>query len=824
MGLSLLGVALGVAVVVAIDLVNHSAQRSLALANETVAGRSSHQIVAGPAGVDEAVYLRLRLEQGLRASAPVVQGPVMALDAPGRTFQLLGTDPLAESPLREYDSELQGETFLRQLMTVPNGVMMAADTARALGLAVGDELRVRSAGQVHSLQLVGLMQPRDPLAAQGMADLLLADIATAQTLLDRHGRLSRIELILDDAAQAQGLRQTLPPGVQLIDRRRADDAQAQMSAAFRTNLSAMSLLALLVGGFIIFNTMSFSVLQRRRLFGLQRALGVTAKQLWGMVLGEALLVGLLGAGLGLLLGVALAEGLLGLVTRTVNDLYYSLAVTELHLSAWGLAKGLLLGLGATLLAGLLPTWEATRTPARATLTRSYLETRARRAVRRLAWVGLLAMLGGAIVLGVSGRALVPAFLGLFALVIGYALLAPRLVLGMVRIGAALWPRGRALLGRMALLGVINSLSRTGVALAALLVAVATTLGVSTMVHSFRGAVVDWIEHSLRADVYLSVAAAPDLRRQGLPPELIDRIRALPGVKAVSLGRGVDVPVGERRQELVALDLPPQGFAGYHLLQALDSPYQRFQSGMTVLVSEPYAYRHHVGVGDTLSLPTTRGERDFQVIGIYRDYSAEHGRITLRRELYEQLWQDPVITTMGLYLNPSTDTARLIEQLRDRLPPHPPLQLRANAELRAATLQVFERTFAITDVLRLLTLLVAFVGILTALMALQLERARELAVLRATGLTPRQLWLLVSGETGVMGLLAGVLALPLGLVLAGVLIHVINRRAFGWGMPMEADPLQLVAALGFAVLAALLAGFYPAWRMARTSPALALRGE
>lgn len=822
--LSLLGVALGVAVVTAIDLVNHSAQRGFELANETVSGRTTHRITAGPAGLDEALYLKLRIGHGLRASAPVVEGPVVAVDFPGRTFHLLGVDPLAEPPLRDYSSDLQGERFLTQLMTVPNAVMMAESTARELNLALGDEFRVRGAGVIHSVKLVGLMQPQDPLAAPGMTDLLLADIATAQLLLNQIGRLSNIDLVMGDKDRLEQLRFLLPPGAQLIDLRRANNAQAQMTAAFRTNLTAMSLLALLVGAFIIFNTMSFSVLQRRRLFGLQRTLGVTAGQIWRMVMGEALLIGLLGAALGLLLGIGLAEGLLGLVTRTINDLYFSLEVRQLHVSPWSMTKGILLGLGATLLASSAPTWEATRTPARATLTRSYLETKTRRWLRRLAWMGVVAMIIGAVLLSYPGTGLIVAFLGLFALVIGYAMCAPRVVMLIIHAVAAIWPKGKALLARMALLGVVNSLSRTGVALAALLVAIATTVGVSTMVHSFRGSVVDWIEHSLRADVYLSIADAADLRRYGLPRELVAKVRNLPGVKALSIGRRAAVPVGERRQEIIALDLPREGFAGYQLLQAVDDPFAAFQSGNTVLVSEPYAYRYQVAVGDSLRLPTAAGERAFEVIGIYRDYGAEHGRITLRRELYEQLWRDPAITTLGIYLHDPAEARALIGRLRELLPPQPPLQIRANAEIRAATIRIFERTFAITDVLRLLTLLVACVGILTALMALQLERAREFAVLRATGLTPRQLWLLVTGETGLMGLLAGLLALPLGLLLALVLILVVNRRAFGWSMAISVDPVQLAAALGFAVLAALLAGLYPAWRMARTAPALALRGE
>lgn len=822
--LSLLGVALGVAVVTAIDLVNYSAQRSFELANETVSGRTTHRISAGPAGLDEALYLKLRIEHGFRASAPVVEGAVVAVDFPGRTFQLLGVDPLAEPPLWDYGSDLQGERFLTQLMTVPNAVMMAEATARELNLVVGDEFQARSAGVINTLKLVGLMQPQDPLAAQGMADLLLADIAMAQALLNRIGHLSRIDLVIDNENRLEHLRTLLPPGAQLIDLEQANNAQAQMTAAFRTNLTAMSLLALLVGAFIIFNTMSFSVLQRRRLFGLQRALGVTAGQIWRVVMGEALLIGMLGAGLGLLLGIGLAEGLLGLVTRTINDLYFSLEVRQLHLSPWRMTKSVLLGLGATLLASSAPTWEATRTPARATLTRSYLEAKTRRWLRRLAWLGVVAMLGGAALLIFSTSSLFIAFLGLFALVIGYAMLTPRVVMLIVHAIAAIWPKGKALLARMVLLGVVNSLSRTGVALAALLVAIATTVGVSVMVHSFRDSVVNWIEHSLRADIYLSSADAADLRERGLPPSLVEEIRALAEVKALSIGRRVEVPVGERMQEIIALDLPREGFAGYQLLQAVDEPFAAFQSGNTVLVSEPYAYRFKVTVGDSLRLPTVEGEQAFEVIGIYRDYSAEHGRITLRRELYERLWQDPAITTLGIYLHASAESQSVVDRLRGLLPPQPPLQIRANAELRAATIQVFDRTFAITDVLRLLTLLVAFVGILTALMALQLERAREFAVLRAIGLTPRQLWLLVTGETGLMGLLAGLLALPLGLLLALVLILVVNRRAFGWSMEISVDPMQLAAALGFAILAALLAGFYPAWRMACTAPALALRGE
>lgn len=827
MVLSVLAVSLGVAVVTAIDLVNHSAQRSFNLANEIISGRTTHQIIAGPAGLDEALYIKLRIDSGFRSSAPVVEGLSVAVDFPGRTFQILGVDPLAEPPVRNYRTDLQGQRFLTQMLTVPNAVMIAEPTANQLGLSIGEDLRVRIDGVIHELRLIGLMQPTDPASSQGLADVLLADIATAQNVLNRIGRLSRIDLVLDEAtsdAELARLRALLPPEAQLINRKNANTVHAQMTQAFRINLTAMSLLALLVSAFIIFNTMSFSVLQRRHLFGLQRAIGVTAQQIWQVVISEALLIGILGAGLGLVLGIVLADSLLGLVTRTINDLYFSLNARELHLSAWSLVKGMSLGIGASLLASAVPTWEATHTSARATLTRSYLEVKTRHWVRRLFVVGLLTMVVGAAVLIYPSKSLVAGFVGLFLLVIGYATITPRIVTMFIYALSHHWPQGKALLARMALIGVAKSLSRTGVALAALMVAIATTVGVSTMVNSFRGSVVTWIEHSLRADVYVSVSDQSAAQTRGLPASLLADVRALSGVKALSVGRRVEIPVGEQLQEIIALDLPREGFDGYQLLQSVGDPWQAFQSETAVLVSEPYAYRYKVAPDDTLRLPTAEGEQSFRIVGIYRDYGAEHGRITLRRSLYERLWHDPVITTIGVYLQDQAHASKLVDNLRSVLPSDMPVQLRSNADIRAATIEVFDRTFVITDVLRLLTLLVAFVGILIALMALQLERAREFAVLRAIGLTPRQLWLLVTTETGLMGLMAGVLALPLGLLLAMVLIMVVNQRSFGWSMSVSIDPLQLVTALGFAFVAAVLAGIYPAYRMARTRPALALREE
>jgi putative ABC transport system permease protein len=245
---------------------------------------------------------------------------------------------------------------------------------------------------------------------------------------------------------------------------------------------------------------------------------------------------------------------------------------------------------------------------------------------------------------------------------------------------------------------------------------------------------------------------------------------------------------------------------------------------TVLVSEPFAFHRRVGVGGTVELATDKGPRRFRVVGVYFDYGSDTGTLLVPRSTYLRYFDDARVSGVALFAAPGQDVDALVARVRERAGDAQALDIRSNRALRETSLEVFDRTFTITHVLRLLAVGVAFIGVLSALMALQLERAREFAVLRATGLTPRQLWGLVSLQTGLLGVLAGLFALPLGVALAYVLVHVINQRSFGWTLQLLVDPGVLLQALGLALLAAALAGLYPAWKMSRANPAMALREE
>jgi putative ABC transport system permease protein len=843
-GLAVLGVALGVAVVVAVDLANGSALLAFDLSTEAVTGRATHQVVAGPGGLPDEVYRRLVLETGIAAAAPVVEDWVTAGGGPhgkgGRTLHLLGIDPFAESPFRPYLAALGGgagsrgggsRIDLAGFLTRPGAALIAGQTARELGVRPGQRLALRAQGRPVEVVLLGTIEPRDESTRRAVGDLLVVDIATAQELSGRIGLLSRIDLILAPGPPGERVlarvRAVLPPGAELLRTAQRRESTESMTRAFRLNLTALSLLALLCGAFLIYNTITFSVVQRRTLIGTLRALGVTRGQIFGLVLAEATIVALAGSGAGLLAGVALGRGLVQLVTQTINDLYFVLTVRDLAIPPWTLAKGLAVGVGATLFAALGPAIEATTAPPRAVLTRSTLEARLRKALPRAALVGAgLLALGGALLALPGGVVL--AFFGLFSVILGFALLAPAATVLLMRLARR--PMGAlfGFLGRLAAGGVVASLSRTAVAIAALVVAVSVTVGVGVMIRSFRSTVVRWLDASLQADLYVTAPGrGGGFAGPNLDPALADHAALLPGVARVDRIRRAELPSPTGPIRIVALDRNPS--RGGILLRQGDPArvWPAFAAG-AVIVSEPFARRHSVGVGSTLQLRTAAGLRPFRIAGVYYDYASDQGLVMMSRRTYVSAFRDPGLTGFSVTLArgaSTADTDAVERALRaSLLSTTEGLSIQSNRAIKQASLAIFDRTFLITSVLRLLAGLVAGIGVLSALLALELERGREFAVLRANGLTPGQVWKLVTAETGLLGLTSGLLSLPVGMTLAAIMIFVVNRRSFGWTIEMETAPGVLVEAVLLALGAALLAGIYPAFRTARTSPARALREE
>lgn len=828
-GLMLTGIALGVAVVVAIDLAAGAARRGFARSSEAVLGRATHQVRGGPAGLPEDVYRLLRVERGLRRSAPVVEGVVVAPDLGRRPLRVLGVDPLAEAPFRGHLGPARlGDPAFAPFLTDPRAVMVGAVLAERHGLEPGSRLRVLAGERIETLRVLGVLDAGDPQSRSALDGLLLLDVAAAQRLLGMPGRLSHVDLVLGDGRpSAAEIASWLPASARVVPASDEAETAAQLTAAFELNLTALSLLALVVGMFLVYNTVLFGVVQRRAVFGTLRAIGATPRQLQLMVLVETLATAALGVALGSGLGWLLGQSAVRVVTRTINDLYYVLSLGEAALAPATLLKGAVLGLLAALVAALAPALEASRVEPVTALRPSTLESRARRLAPLLAGLGLLLALAGAAALALAGRSLPASFAGLFGVVLGIALAAPAMSVALL---AALRPLAEHLLGpvgRLATETVSRTLSRTGVAIAALMVAVSVTIGVGVMIESFRATVANWLELSLPADLYVATPAPRSARSSSapLPAEVRSRVAAVPGIAAVETLRLVEVASPLGPVQLAVTDATrARGASLYRVSEGSpERTWQRVREG-AVIASEPFAFRHRLPPrGGRVTLQTDGGPREFEVAAVYYDYASERGTLMMARQVYERYWDDPALTSVAAYIAPGREPSAVAEALRHALA-GTALLVVENRNLRRSALRIFDRTFVVTQALRLLAVVVAFIGVLSALMALQVERTRELATLSALGLLPRQLAGLTLAETGLVGLAAGLLALPLGLLLAAILTAVINVRSFGWSMELVVPLSVLAQALALSVGAALAAGVYPVWRLSRMSVASALRQE
>jgi putative ABC transport system permease protein len=573
--------------------------------------------------------------------------------------------------------------------------------------------------------------------------------------------------------------------------------------------------------------MTFSVVTRRALFGTLRCLGVTRREVFGLVMVEAALVGLAGGLLGIALGIGLGRQTVSMVTQTINDLYYTTTVQAVGIAPLSLVKGLALGLLASTAAAALPAWEAASVPPQAALVRSNLEQKSRRLVSWSAGGGVVLILAGAGIFVLPRADLVSGFSGTFAVVVGFALLSALALVMLMRLAAPVLSAVFGFLGRMAPRSLVNALSRTSIATAALTVAVSVTIGVTLMIDSFRYTVNLWLEATLQGDVYLSAPAfsgtAPSAE---IDPRAVAIAAGWPGVERVNVQRSL----------VMESDLGPmQAFAitderigiDRMFLQRFAAPeeiWPKMQAG-AVVVSEPLARRFDLmHAGSSVTLYTAEGWRTFPVVGVYYDYASSQGNLLMAMDVYRQIWQDEAVTAISLKLAPGMKADTVSADISDALAGGQRLLVRPNQTLRADVLEIFDRTFAITAALRILATLVAVIGILNTLLLLQIEKQREAGILRALGLTGRQLWRLVMLETGLMGLTAGVLAAPTGYVLSLILIYIINQRSFGWTLQQSVEPAAFGLAFLTAVGAALLAGVYPAYRLSRMTAADVIRNE
>lgn len=821
--LLLLGVALGVALVVSIDIANTSAEASFRRSTASLSGTVTHEIRSTSATLPDSVYPFLRRHGAPGELAPVVEG-IVTVDA--IPLRVLGVDPFAMLGQALFAGDAGGLDGLSAFLTQPGAMLMSSETAQRLVARTGDTLLALRNGKHVPLILIAILQPSDEIVEQSLSGTMLCDVATAQELLGQHGRLSRIEATLDPQ-DVPLLRAMLPAMLTVETAGGRTRAMASMTDSFTLNLTALSLLALLVGVFLIYDTISFSVVQRREQFGVLRTLGVTRSELFQLVLLESAVLGAVGTALGLILGVVLGTGTVHLVTRTISDLYMTLSATESGVAPITLLKGGLLGMAASLFAAILPAREAMRSEAVSTMRRSEGEQRFVRMLPRVAGMGVVLILLGTGVLQLPGSRVDLAFLAVFSMLLGMTLCLPAILAFSVR----LLRKGAARLGlftlSMAALNIRASLSRASVAVAALTLAVAVIVGVNTMIGSFRVTVTQWLSSTLGADVYVSMPFRGAGFDDGLPRTIADEIRSEIGTARIATARTLTMMstrYGALQLVAVSDDIAPD--RPYKWRSAASTTMREdFQAG-AVYVSEPFAWRHGIEAkeGQRLNVETPQGTRSFPIAAVYYDYSTDKGAVLLGDSLYRAVWGDSLLSSIAIFLEKGTDAAAYVNKLRQRLGPWGEVEVQSRQGLRGAAMDMFDRTFTVTFALQLLAAVVAFIGVLSSLLAQQLDRRREAGLLRSLGMTAAQLRRLLVVESAVLGAAAALYSLPVGMAMAWLLTHIINIRSFGWSLTLTIDAADLMQPMLVAIGAALLASILPALRFSALRITEAMRTE
>ncbi|HTW93833.1 MAG TPA: FtsX-like permease family protein [Tepidisphaeraceae bacterium] len=818
--LCLMGVALGVAVIVAIESAVNASVGSFSGAVDSLAERSTHSIFSTSGEIPDQQFIDLLMKKLPYPLAPVIDRNVLV---DGRLGRLIGIDLFSERGLRTLtDTQATFDADARrEFLTQPDTVVLVDALAQRLKAHIGSTVTLTINSWRTPVRVVGIVQPTGLARAQ-LTDVIVADLATAQELTDSIGKIDRIDTRLEDDQQVNDLSSALPKDLYLRSTQQQADSLNQLTASYRLNLLALSMMASFVAVFIVYNSMLVSVRQRVVSLGIMRCLGASRGQLARLYLMEALLFALLGAGIGLAMGWAIAREMVGYVSTTINELYAPVRPGPVTLS-WPLVyRGLAVSLGSCLVGAIVPLWEAWRVPPINAFRETAGRDVSRIKARRLLVAGVLFLAIGWAIDFIPSRSPVLGFVMAIFVAFGFALTCPWATR---RVGAALAAVARPMQTlplSMAASNVQRSLGTTGVAVAAMMLAMAMNVSVRTMVGSFREALRNWTDRRFAADLVV----APDLQinhkiAAELSPAIFRWVSHQPQVVTAIPNRTITIQVGGEPTQLMATDLSDllQHVQIKSIATGQDPDWQQ-----DILISEPLSVRMDLRVGDTLALASPTGLLNFRVFGIVYDFGSEHGQILMNYSTYGGDWDDPNMTSLHVKLLPGVDPDALAARWTAMWAPKSPVIATSVRNIKAQILRIFDQTFAVTNVLSYLAGLVAFCGLAGSLMALALARRRDYSILAAIGMSARQTAAWILGQGLLIAWTAAIVASIAGTLLAYVLAYVIQYRSFGWSIPAYPEPRYWAQNFLLATVAALIATIYPVLKLRSVPPAGGLRGE
>ena len=829
--LTVAGIAVGVAVVVAIQLANQSALRAFRESVDAVAGRANYQIVGDVGPLDERVLLGLRplWRSGLRF-APVIdiEGLLeLAPPASATPVRILAVDLLSDLHFRDYryarietgsKHEALGEYFS---LFRDDAIIVPANFAREHSLRIGSRATMNVLGHRQTFVVRGILEAEGPATAFN-GSIVVCDIATAQRAFGMRGQLTRVDLMLPDEKLVSRI--DVPRGARIERPSRRNERVERMLRAFRVNLFALAGVALLVGMFLVYNTVLISILRRRKDVGILKTIGTSPGQIFAAFVGEGLVFGLIGSVLGIALGNLLASAILQTVGRTINTLYVTTEPQAVALTPGVIMIGLAVGTVLSVVSALQPSLEAARVRPTA-MIRPGLQQRVAHP-RRLFVFALVSFVAAALVSRIPAIAGIPfaGYIAVLFVVAGFSLLAPWIVSSTSAAMAPLLDRAFGIVGRLAATSLPASLRRTAIASAALSIATGMMIAVALMVGSFRETVRIWVDQTVSSDLWLRPSKGLSNADVALfPPVVADEVEKVPFVADVERIRGRDIVYQDSIVSIGTGEFAVVSRYGDLPMIEPRSPRVALANALKsdgVFVSESFSLKFHKRVGDVIELPNG----SFPIAGVFRDYSNDRGVIVMDRAVYVRAFNDPAINTIVVFLKPGVDRASARLQLERMFGAKYGAFAVSNLEIKTEVMRIFDQTFLITYALLGVAIIVAVLGIVNTLAALILERTRELALLRVTGVSAGELTLMIVLESSILGVASTLAGLVMGYALSWILIYVINRQSFGWTIDFHTPVALIVGSLAVTLLSSVLAGLVPARLAGRIDIASAIKSE
>ena len=816
--LTVAAVTLGVAVIVAVDLASEASMGSFRSSLEALEGSASYEITQ-VGGIPDTTYGELS-----RLPVPLVLSPRVEsfalLPGTGEHVPLFGVDLVGDSTLGTAGA-----------MPRPDFSELADDSSawvtESLGLSPGATMELLAGDRRVELVVRGVLDT--PVGSAGR--FVVMDIAAAQRVLGRIGRLDRIYVHAREGKRdwAAVLAPHLPPAASILPAGTGTEDNRRMLGAFRWNLRMMSYATILVGAFLIYNTISAYIVRRRQQIGIARAVGASRAMVRIAFVFEGVVFGVLGVALGLALGRLLAVGALDAVGQTVSSLYVSSTPGEIAFRPWTIAIAVCSGIGVSVLSAWWPAREAAGVAPTEAMAGATLDIGIHRTSHRstLAAAVLSALAVAFCLMPPVDRIPVGGYVALVCLIGAAAMIAPRMSTFVLGLGGRWLAAPFGIVARVAARGLAASLGRTSVIVTAMAVATALIVGMAVMVGSFRETVVDWVEHRLQADFYLSPAGGGVRGASStMSEEVAARLQSLPGVTDVGRYRtypvryaGTPVTLGLAETRLY------ERHSGISILEgpAPATIWPQVAAGESVIVSELFSDRHGVHVGDTIGLPLGAEMKEFRVAGVFYDYSGERGFVIGDRGALLRYLPDRRVSSLSVYLDPGADFEASREALV-RAVSGLEVVVTPSRTIRAQSIEIFDRTFAITHALEVIAVFVAILGMAEALLNLVFDRRVEFAQLRMHGASMGQIRALVLVQAGLIGLAACVLGLVLGAAWSQVNLLVIHKQSFGWSVQLHWPIAFLAAVVGLILAASVVSGLYPARVAARLHPVEVLRGE